>query len=392
MMFLIEKLKGADAAVNLFFVCLCIVLIYIPTGFEHLKPEGSNYAKAEVTAVDNSDIKTHLILKTGTQELEVRLLNGAHKNEVIRVFNALKGKMELDEIYAKGQNILVEYSVADGKIKTAYSRGVYRIQHELWLIAFFGLLLIAIGGWTGIKALLSFFLSALMLWKVMVPLFLKGYDPILVALVVVGFLTIAISVMIGGMTKRGLVTFTGAFLGVVLTCILAVTLNQSFFVHGAVRPFAETLLYSGFVHLDITRIFLAGIFIASSGAVMDLAMDISASMQEVKTNNPDISIKSHISSGMTVGRAVIGTMTTTLLLAYSGGYMMMMMLFMSQGVPLVNFFNINFVAAEVLNTLVGSFGLVTVAPLTALAGGVIYAIKPSVKKEQSTQLSIDIVK
>ena len=391
-MFLIEKLKGADAAVNLFFVCLCIVLIYIPTGFEHLKPEGSNYAKAEVTAVDNSDIKTHLILKTGTQELEVRLLNGAHKNEVIRVFNTLKGKMELDEIYAKGQKILVEYSVADGKIKTAYSRGVYRIQHELWLIAFFALLLIAIGGWTGIKALLSFFLSALMLWKVMVPLFLKGYDPILVALVVVGFLTIAISVMIGGMTKRGLVTFTGAFLGVVLTCILAVTFNQSFFVHGAVRPFAETLLYSGFVHLDITRIFLAGIFIASSGAVMDLAMDISASMQEVKTNNPDISIKSHISSGMTVGRAVIGTMTTTLLLAYSGGYMMMMMLFMSQGVPLVNFFNINFVAAEVLNTLVGSFGLVTVAPLTALAGGVIYAIKPSVKKEQSTQHSIDIVK
>jgi uncharacterized membrane protein len=42
-------------------------------------------------------------------------------------------------------------------------------------------------------------------------------------------------------------------------------------------------------------------------------------------------------------------------------------------VPLVNIFNLNYVAAEVLNTLVGSFGLVTVAPFTALVGGLVYA-------------------
>jgi uncharacterized membrane protein len=65
-------------------------------------------------------------------------------------------------------------------------------------------------------------------------------------------------------------------------------------------------------------------------------------------------------------------MTTTLLLAYSGGYTFMLMLFVAQGVPLTNVFNLNYVAAEVLNTLVGSFGLVTVAPFTALCGGFIY--------------------
>ena len=61
-------------------------------------------------------------------------------------------------------------------------------------------------------------------------------------------------------------------------------------------------------------------------------------------------------------------MTTTLLLAYSGSYLTMMMLFMGQGIPLVNIFSLNYVAAEILHTLVGSFGLVTVAPFTALAG------------------------
>lgn len=360
----------------LLFAGLCWVLLVWPTGYDHLVSKDSYYDQARVLTVDNSDIMVHAIVKAGTQDLEVEMLTGPFKGEKARVINALKGKMELDEIYQKGQVILVQYTVSNGKIKTAYSNGHYRINHEVWLLGLFALLLMAVGGWTGLKALLSFALAGLMLWKIMVPLFLKGYDPIPIALAVVGFLTLAISFLVGGLTRRGVVTFLGAFLGLIFTCIIALCFNESFRIHGAVRPFAETLLYSGFYDLKITRIFLAGIFIASSGAVMDLAMDIAASMDEVKKNNPDILLKDHIRSGMSVGRAVIGTMTTTLLLAYSGGYMTMMMLFMAQGVPLINFFNINFVAAEVLNTLVGSFGLVTVAPFTAAVGGFVYHFRP----------------
>jgi uncharacterized membrane protein len=46
----------------------------------------------------------------------------------------------------------------------------------------------------------------------------------------------------------------------------------------------------------------------------------------------------------------------------------MMMVFMAQGIPMSNILNVNYVAAEILHTMVGSFGLVTVAPLTALTG------------------------
>jgi uncharacterized membrane protein len=65
-------------------------------------------------------------------------------------------------------------------------------------------------------------------------------------------------------------------------------------------------------------------------------------------------------------------MTTTLLLAYSGSYSAMLMVFMGQGIPLENVFNLSHVSGEVLHTLVGSFGLVAVAPFTALVGGLIY--------------------
>ena len=66
-------------------------------------------------------------------------------------------------------------------------------------------------------------------------------------------------------------------------------------------------------------------------------------------------------------------MTTTLLLAYSGGYTAMLMVFIAQGTPEINIINIQYVSAQIMHTLIGSFGLVLVAPFTALAGGVIYS-------------------
>ena len=59
-------------------------------------------------------------------------------------------------------------------------------------------------------------------------------------------------------------------------------------------------------------------------------------------------------------------MTTTLMLTYSGNYLSMLMYFMGQGTPLGDVVNLKCVAGPLLNTLVGSFGLVAAAPLTAL--------------------------
>ena len=88
---------------------------------------------------------------------------------------------------------------------------------------------------------------------------------------------------------------------------------------------------------------------------------------------------------MNVGRAAMGTMTTTLLLAYSGGYVALLMVFMAQGTPLYNILNYKYVASEIIHTVVGSFGLVTVAPFTALCAGVLLTRK---KGEQENAMSL----
>ena len=373
-MYFRQSLSRKEAAFVAFFTIVCISLAYMPTGFEDRLPEHSRFARGRVLSADNSDIHKALIVKTGSQNLNVQLMEGPFEGQTVSVVNQLTGKMEMDEIYVQGRDILVEYSVRDGKLGRAVARGNYRLRLELVLMALFAGLLLAVGGWTGLKALLSFVFAALMLWKVMIPWFLEGKDPVLGALAVVAALTAAVSFLVGGLSKKGLVTFIGAFSGLLLTCALAKVFTGSFRIHGAVRPFAETLVYSGFGHLDLSGIFVAGIFVACSGAVMDLAMDISASMHEIAEKKPEIGFVEHMASGMAIGRSVIGTMTTTLLLAYSGSYIALLMLFMSLGVPLPTILNKNFVAAEVVNTIVGSFGLVTVAPFTALTGGLIYGI------------------
>jgi uncharacterized membrane protein len=367
---------------SLVIALICVVLVFVDVGKIPPAPGGLR-CKALITDVDNSRVRLNLIVKTNSQFLTVQLLDGPHEGQSIQVVNMLTGKMEVDEFYEKGKTILVEYSVSDGKPANAIARGYYRLGLQFLLICLFTLLLIAVAGVTGFKAALSFVFAAMVLWKLFFPMLLRGFPPILTGLGIVALLMAVICFSVGGLTRRGLITFTGSILGVLITCGLALWFTHMFRLHGAVRPFAEMLLYSGYYELNLTDIFIASVFIACSGAVMDLAMDIAATMHELKIQNPDISLIEHMRSGLHVGRAVTGTMTTTLLLAYSGSHITMFMIFLAKGLPAANLLNAPFVAAEVLNILVGSFGVVAVAPFTVIVAGILYRYRGSTVRQNA---------
>lgn len=358
---------------------LCLLLYVAPTGFE--KPEEPCYERvvAEVVRVDNSMLEQIGFVKTGSQEMQIKILKGRFKDRIVDAPNLLMGKLEMDKIFVPGDQALVVLSYDHDTILSARAIDFYRMHTELFLLGLFAVLLVSFAGWTGFQALISFAFTLLMIWKILIPLFLKGVSPLWVSVGVVTLLCAATIFLVAGVNKKGLVAFLGATAGVLSTCILAVIFGQFFKVHGAVVPYAESLLHSGYGNLDLTAIFLSGIYLASSGAIMDIAMDLSASMNEVLEKKPDIGRAELLASGISVGRAVIGTMTTTLLLAYSGGYTALLMLFMAQGVPFANIMNYTFVSAEILHTLVGSFGLVLTAPITAFIGAVVFPRKEKSK-------------
>lgn len=369
-----------DALLVAVFFVLTILLYFVPTGFEERIAQDSVRCRGRVIEVDNSDVLQTGIVKMGVQSLKVELLNGPHAGTEVTADNQIIGKMEVDKVFAEGDIALMVLSLKNGDIYFANAQDHYRLTTELILLLCFAALLLIFAGLTGAKALLSFLFTALIIWKIMIPLFLKNIDPILVSLGIVTILTAAIIFLVAGLTKRGIVAFLGSLLGIVVTMIMALLFSKGFHLHGAIKPFSESLLYSGFPHLNLTRIFLAGIFMASSGAVMDLATDVASGMDELRIRKPDIHFMDALHAGFGIGRPVVGTMTTTLLLAYSGGYTALLMVFMAQGVPVANLLNLNYVAAELLHTLVGSFGLVTVAPFTAFVGAFIYTKKSPAPK------------
>lgn len=378
--------KRREIALSLIFLALTVALVFVPTGYEARIDANAVQCKGRILATDDSDVLQFGLVRTGVQAVEIDLLDGPLAGKTVRGHNQLLGKMEMDKLFVPGDTALVVITRNEnGDIVHANPVDHYRLGLELLLFGLFAALLLAFGGWTGAKALLSFAFSALAIWKILIPAFLNGINPVLVSLGVVTLLTACIIFMVGGLTRKGMTSFLGSMLGVATACVLALVFTDLFHLHGAIKPFAESLLYTGYGHLDLRRIFVAAVFIGCCGAMMDLAMDVAASIEEVARGMPGATRRQLLGAGLRVGRAVVGTMTTTLLFAYSGGYIALLMMFMAQGVPLSNLFNLIYVAAEVLNTLVGSFGLVAVAPFTALVGAFLFGAphRPAAKRTAS---------
>ena len=366
-----QKTFLLTAIVGLILIC---ILTAIPTGYEDaLIYKGTERAIGEVTETDNSNIITSGLVQSGEQSCTLLIKNGIFKGKTITGVNFLSGSLEQDKIYKIGDKALVTISYQEDSIKSVVMSDHYRLNKEFILFFIFGVFLILFAGKNGLQAILSFVITVLVIWKILVPCYLKGYNPIWVGILITALLTFIIIFFVYGADRRTAAATLGALLGVLTTCILGIIFTDLFKIHGAVMPNAESLLYSGYQDLDLTSIFMSSIFIGASGAMMDLSVDITSAISEVVSKKPDISRKEAVISGMNVGRAAMGTMTTTLLLAYSGGYISLLMVFMAQGTPIDHILNYKYVSSEILDTVVGSFGLVTVAPFTALMAGILLA-------------------
>ena len=120
-------------------------------------------------------------------------------------------------------------------------------------------------------------------------------------------------------------------------------------------------------------------------AILDLAIDISAGLDEVKKVSPFLTRMNLIKSGFSIGKSVVGTQLTTLLLAYMGSYLTILMVYMAQGTPMMSVLNSQKISAEILHTFVGCIGLVLVSPLTSIICGFIYCTSKNTKPIKKAQ-------
>ena len=362
-------------------ILFILFLFFLPTGYQEIYRE-ADQCVAKVLETDDSAIIDTGLVRSGEQRCKLEIISGKFKGEQIEGVNMLNGSLEQDKMFYPGDTAQVVVSYDGDEILMVTMIDHKRIPMELVMGAIFIIFLILFAGRTGIRAVLSFLLTILALWKILVPSYLKGYNPIWMGLIFTLILSLLIIALVYGFDRRCASAVSGTFLGVLVTCVMGAVFTDLFKIHGAVMSSSESLLYAGYQDLNLTRIFMASIFIGASGAIMDLSVDITSAVYEVVEKRPDIGWKEAVKSGMNVGRAAMGTMTTTLLLAYSGGYIALLMVFMAQGTPLINILNYKHVAAEMIHTVIGSFGLVTVAPFTALCAGVFLTHKKEATESQ----------
>lgn len=370
---ILKNANKKEMIVVLVFACALVLLGLLPTGFEKQIYINSEGVKAKVLEVNDAGVYNNGLIKQGAQKCSILIETGEHAGERVEATNLFSGKLEFDKVFAPGDSawVLLERD-ANNDIIYANMVDHYRFDVELLLIAIFAVCLVVFSGFTGVRTVLSFAFALLSIWKILIPCMLRGMNPLCVALAVGNVITVVTLVMVAGFTKKAFTAIAGAVLCSFITCLLAILWGDVFKIHGAVMQWSESLLYAGFENLDLTAIFQAGIYLACSGAILDLAIDISAALDEIVINNPNATRRSLIRSGLTIGKSVVGSQTTTLLLAYMGSYISVMMVYMAQGTPMMNILNSKMIASEMLHTFVGCIGLVLVSPLTSAICGLVY--------------------
>ncbi len=304
-------------------------------------------------------------LRLGTQLLEVEVLQGEHKGEVLTSPNYLSAYYNID---AKVGTRMIARLGEDAQ------RGLYiasfvnydRGPILMGFVLLFAAVLIIVGGKQGLKALVGLAFTIAALWLILIPLLMRGMDPILTTVVIVA-LTAGVSLAaLTGYSKKTLCALVGCVGGVAIAGGLAALVGVLTPLSGFNMPEAEELVLRAADHgLTIRGLLVCGVLIAALGAVMDVAMSIASACSELRAVNPALTARELFRSGMHIGRDAMGTMANTLILAFVGSSLNALILFRAYDYPSLQILNSDMMAIEIVQGVAGSIGIVLTVPLVA---------------------------
>lgn len=301
-------------------------------------------------------------------DLRVEILSGSLRGQTVDIRHVLTGTPAFDIVVAPGQRVLIAVEKLEGEVVGLAIADHERDRYLLALAIVLGILLIGLGGKKGLFSLLSLGLVGVLIIFVLIPLLLRGYNPITLAVVVAAAATTFTTTLVGGANRKAAAAIVGTVGGLGVAGVLAIVVGGAIHTTGLAGEEAQMLAFipQG-VAFDFRGLLMAGIIIGALGAIMDTGMSISSAVAEVRRASPSLRKKELFWVGMNVGRDVMGTMVNTLILAYTGGSLALLLLVQAYEIEFIRLINMDSIASEVLRSLAGSIGLVSAIPLTALA-------------------------
>lgn len=266
-------------------------------------------------------------------------------------------------LYTNGdENVNADWMVA----------GFERFTSIMWLGIIFTALVLIFGQAKGIKTMVSLVFTCLAVFYVMLPAIINGRNIYIWAIVTCLFMIVMTMLFVNGITKKSFVAGAGCTAGVIVSGIITLIMNNVMKMSGFTDSDSTLIYHLNEEPLDLTALIFAAIIIGAVGAIMDVAMDIASSLNELADTVPGITAKKLIRSGFNIGRDIMGTMANTLVLAYIGSSLSCVILLYAYSSSLLDLFNMEMIAMELLQALAGSIGMLLSIPLTTFISAYVY--------------------
>ncbi|MGL5327886.1 MAG: YibE/F family protein [Peptostreptococcaceae bacterium] len=268
---------------------------------------------------------------------------------------------ETEDVLTKTDWVFLEYVRSDALL-------------VLLILFFIGLLVF--GGIKGVNTIISLGFTCLSIFMVFIPSILSGKNIYLWSILTCTFIIIMTLLIVSGASKKSLAAGIGCFSGIFISGILTLIMDKIIKLTGMVN---DESMYLQMINtdnpIDLKAIVFASIIIGAIGAIMDVSMSISSSLMEVYENSSNTSFRDLFKSGMNIGKDIMGTMANTLILAYIGSSLSMTLLLIAYNYSFIELLNREMIVVEVLQSLVGSFGILLTIPLTSLVCAYLYTNK-----------------
>ncbi len=233
----------------------------------------------------------------------------------------------------------------------------------------FVLLVLLLGGKKGVNTIVSLAFTCLSVFCVFLPAVISGKSIYLWSVLICIYIIVMTMLIINGLNKKSLAAGLGCTLGVFVAGLLFVIMDKIISLTGATSEETIYLSQNGF---DIKGIIFAGIIIGAVGAIMDVSESLSSSLLELYRKSENKSMSSLVSSGLLIGRDIMGTMANTLVLAYIGCDLAATLLMVSYSSSFLELMNKESIIVSLLQAITGSLGILLAIPFTTVIAAFLY--------------------
>ena len=300
----------------------------------------------------------------GGQSVHVLLLDGPRAGETVTADLQVLGPGEGVAPYDVGDEVIVQVSPSPDGEYVAISDH-WRLPMLQWILFGFGLLVVVVGGWRGVRALIALALTIGVVVKIVLPLLLAGWDPVPLAVASASAVAVVTLLLTEGFRRSTLAAAIGTFAALALTAVLsAITLAAARF--SLLQGNEEAGYLIGLIggSFDLGGLLLAAIIFGALGVLDDVTITQAATVSELAEADPRASRATLAGRAMNVGRSHIAATLNTLVLAYVSASLPLLLLFAIGRQSPATIVSTELVAIEVVRTLVGSMGIVAAVPIT----------------------------